>query len=134
MSSTTATLGRGQRIALTIALVWAAALPLMAFVAPVYQWESRDSTGAVTRGSDTLVGVNGAHGVVAAAVPLVLTIATVLALWLRGRRRGAGPAAWTLTSLSAIFSTLAILSVGPFVLPVVGCLIYACAAHGRAVP
>lgn len=134
MSSTTATSGRGQRIGLAIAVVWAAALPFMAFVAPVYQWESEDSTGVVTHGSDTLVGVNGTYALMLAAVPLVLVIATMLALRVRGRRRGAGTAAWTLTGLSAVFSIIAVLSIGPFVLPVVGCLIYACAAHGRALP
>ncbi|RMB58782.1 hypothetical protein [Tessaracoccus antarcticus] len=122
---------RGERIALAIALIWAGVLLVGAFTVPVYGGEGADSTGAVTQRALTLVGVNGASGVVVAAVPFLLALGTAFALWLRGSSPGAGPVAWTLTILSAVFSMVSILSIGLFAIPVVACLLAACTVHGR---
>ncbi len=122
---------RGELIALSIAVIWAGALLAAAFTAPLYKWESEDSSGVLQQSTSTLVEVNGTYVALMATAPLVLSLATAIALWLRGRRRGAGPMAWTLTILCAALSLVSILSIGLFVLPVVGCLIYACAVHGR---
>lgn len=110
---------RGELIALVVAIGWAAALAVAAFIAPLYE------------GGGTLVEVNGPSVAITAAVPLILSVATAVALGLRGRMARAGILAWTLTILCALFSLVALLSIGIFILPVVGCLIYACAAHGR---
>ncbi|MEO7587434.1 MAG: hypothetical protein ABIS84_05340 [Arachnia sp.] len=114
-------LRRGQRVALSIALVWAAALLVGAFTVPVYGGSGAEAT---------LIGVNGASGVVVAAAPLLLAAATAFSLRLRDPHAGAGLLAWALAILSAVYSIVAILSVGIFALPVVACLIYACAVHG----
>lgn len=110
---------RGERNALVVATVWAAIVAIGAFVAPLY------------RGGATLVGVNGSYTAIAATTPLVLAVATAIALALRGRQLGAGALAWTLSILCALFSVVSILSLGIFIIPIAGCLLYACAVHGR---
>lgn len=121
---------RGEIVALLVALGWSAALIVAAVVLPVYSSQSSSSTNVVTGDSGTLVEVNGAAVVITVAVPLVLSVAVIGALWLRGRRRGAGPLAWVCAGLCAAFALIAMLSIGPLVLPVAGCLLYACAVHG----
>ncbi len=121
---------RGEWTALMIAVGWGVALVVVAFTTPIYKSESTDSTGALQDTSATLVEVNGAYGALIAAMPLILSLVTTLALWLRGQRR-AGPMAWALPLLCAAFSLVTITTIGVFALPVVGFLIYACAVHGR---
>ncbi len=121
---------RGEWTALMIAVGWGVALMVVAFTTPLYRGEGTDSTGALQNTSATLVEVNGAYGALIAAMPLILSLATTLALWLRGQRH-AGPMAWALTLLCAAFSLVTITTVGVFALPVAGLLIYACAMHGR---
>ncbi|MDO5735097.1 MAG: hypothetical protein Q4P15_01330 [Propionibacteriaceae bacterium] len=110
---------RGERNALVVAILWAAIVAVGAFVAPLY------------RGGATLVGVNGSYTAIAAVTPLVLAVGTTVALALRGSLAGAGPLAWTLSALCALFAVVSFLSIGVFILPTAGCLIYACAMHGR---
>lgn len=103
------------------AVVWAVALVMAAVYLPIYE-----SVG----GTSTFVETNGTSGALVAAMPLVLSLATIVALRLRGQLR-AGALAWTLTILCAGFALVAITSFGAFVVPVVACLIYACVVHGR---
>ncbi len=130
MSAASKLFRRGELNALLFAVVWSSALVVAAFYTPIYQGEIEDSTGAVQQTNATLVDVNGAYGALIAAMPLILSLATTLALWLRGQRH-AGPMAWALTILCAALSLVTIMTIGIFALPVVGCLIYACAVHGR---
>src|SRR5918995_4193892 len=89
---------------------------------------SASSSGELTHGTDTLVGVNGLGVLVVIGVPLVATLAVGGALW-HGSRRGAVPVAWMLAGLLAVFNMLAMLSVGVFFLPVSAALIIACATY-----
>jgi hypothetical protein len=122
--------GRAASIALSIAAVYAAALVVAAFFAPVYSSASVSSSGEVTQGSGTLVSVNGIGVLPVLAVPLLATVLVGCALWLRARR-GAMPFAWTLTGLLAVFNLLAMLSIGLFVLPVTAALVIACVTSRR---
>ncbi len=97
-------LGRPASVALAIACVWA--------------------IGLVVAGL-TLVDANGPGVAVVLAIPLAVTI-LVGCLLLRRRRRWALPVAWTLTGLLAVFTLLAMASIGLFVVPVTACLIVAC--------
>jgi hypothetical protein len=87
---------------------------------------SESSTGEVTFGSDTLVGANGLGVVVVLAVPLMVTVLVGCALRLRAHRAGL-PVAWTLTGLLAVFTLLAMMSIGVFMIPVTAGLVVACA-------
>lgn len=110
---------RDELIALVIALVIAGVLARVAFYTPLY------ASGG------TLVDVNGSYAAIAAGLPLALSLATTIALALRGRDATAGPMAWALTIVCGLLSLVSILSIGFFIMPVVGCLIFACAVHGR---
>ena len=112
--------------ALLVALVYSAAIVIAGFVVPFYSTVSVSSSGAVSRGSATLVAENGLAVVMVLAIPLLLTLAVGTALW-QSRRRGAVPIAWTLTGLLALFNLLAMLSIGVFILPVTIALVVACA-------
>lgn len=122
---------RGEIVALAVALGWSVALIVVVVVVPVYTWQESSSTNVVTGDSATLVEVNGTGVLLTVAVPLVLSAAVVGALWLRGNRRGGGPLAWVCAGLCVAFTLVAMLSIGPLVVPVAGCLLYACAMHGR---
>jgi hypothetical protein len=112
-------------LTLLLAAVYATALVVAGFVAPVYRSTSASSSGAVTHGSDTVVGVNGLGVVFVLGVPLLATVLVACALRLRSLR-GAVAFAWTLTGVLAAFNLLAMLSIGVFVLPVTAALIVAC--------
>jgi len=133
LNAAAARLGRVPAVALLVAAVWAALLLVAAFRAPVYESASGSSSGAPTPGTDTLVGVNGLGAAVVVAVPLLVTLAVGLVLWL-GARRPRVPVAWTLTGLLAALTVLALPSVGLFFLPVVGALVAACATRRPLAP
>ena len=118
--------GRPPSVALLLAAVWGLGLIVAGFVVPMYRTTSESTTGEVTYGSDTLVGVNGPGVVVVLAVPFVLTVLVGCALLLRAHR-GALLAAWTLTVMLAMFTLLTMMSIGFFVVPVTAALIVACA-------
>jgi hypothetical protein len=121
-----ARLRRAEWIALVVALFWSAALLVAAVLTPAYQSTTETSSGTVTHGSATLVNENGAGVLLIIGMPLLVTLMVGYALWRRGARRGAGPVAWTLTGLLAGFNLVAMLSIGPFIVPVTACLAVAC--------
>jgi hypothetical protein len=121
---------RLERISLAFALVWGTGLVIAALLVPVYQSSGVSSSGAVTDGSATLVGVNGWGVLLAAGTPLAAAVVTGCALWRRTGRQGAGVLAWTVTGLLAVFNILAMLSIGVFVIPVTAALAIACGTHG----
>jgi hypothetical protein len=124
-------LGRVASFALLFAAAYGIVLVVAGFLAPAYKWETEASSGEVTQGSDTAVGVNGLGAVVVLGVPLLASVLVGCALWLRSRR-GVVPSAWTLTGLLAGFNLLAMASIGLFVLPVTAALIIACGTCRRA--
>ncbi|HEX6515535.1 MAG TPA: hypothetical protein VF049_08160 [Nocardioidaceae bacterium] len=127
MTNATPKLGRVSTVALATAVVWALVLVVSAFLVPVYTSISTSSSGKVTRGSDTLVGMNGWGGALVVAVPLLVTLLVAGALLLRPRR-AAMASAWVFTALLCVFNLLAIMTVGLFMVPVTAALVVACAA------
>ena len=119
--------GRVTTTALCAAAAWAVALLVAAFVVPVYGSATATSSRVVADSAETFVHVNGLHGTVVIAVPLVCTVIVASALLLRSRR-GALPCAWALTAALAAANLLAMLTIGLFVLPVTAALVVACAA------
>ena len=121
---------RPEWISLAIALASGAGLVIAAVLAPVYQSQSVSSTGAITNGSATLVGVNGWSVLLIAGVPLAAAVVTGYGLWHRAGRPGAGVLAWTVTGLLACFNVVAMATIGVLVIPVTAALLAACAGHG----
>jgi len=121
---------RLEWISLAIALALGAGLVILALLAPVYQSQNVSSSGAMTDGSATLVGVNGWGALLVAGAPLAAAVVTGIGLWRRAGRPGAGVPAWTVTGLLACFNALAMATIGIFVVPVTVALFAACAAHG----
>lgn len=131
MNSVERRLGRVASFALLLAAAYGIVLVVAGFLAPAYKWETVDATsGEVTQGSGTVVGVNGLGAMVVLGVPLLATVLVGCALWPHSRR-GAVPSAWTLTGLLAGFNLLAMGSIGLFVLPVTAALIVACSTCRR---
>lgn len=126
--SAVAQLGNVRRVALLVALVWSVALPIAGFTFPMYSVEVASSSGTITHGSDTLVGVNGPQVVMILLVPLLVSVVVTAALLMR-RIRGAIVLAWTMTAALVGLTALALLSIGIFVLPVPVALLIACAAE-----
>jgi hypothetical protein len=126
LGSTVATrLGRVGSVALATAAVYGLLIVLAGFLAPVYRSTSASSSGEVTHGTDTLVGMNGSGVLVVLAVPLLVTVTVGAVLWQRSWRLSL-PTAWTLTGLMAVLNVLAMMSVGLFFLPVTVALVVAC--------
>ena len=102
------------------------------FTLPLYGFSSSSATLDGSSGTDettgtaTLVQVNGWTAVLVLAVPLavVLVVGGLLAVGGRGPRAGA----WAITALLGVFTVLALLSVGLFMVPVVVALVVACAS------
>jgi hypothetical protein len=121
-------LGRVALVALVIAAVCGVALVVAGFLFPMYETATEASSGEVTHGTATLVGVNGPGVLAVLGVPLLVTLAVGSALW-QGTRRGAVAVAWTLAGLLAAFNVLSMASIGVFFLPVTAALIVACAVR-----
>lgn len=120
-------LRRGEWTALAVALIWSAGLMIAAALAPAYQSTTETSSGTVTHESATLVDENGPAVLLPVGMPLLVTVIVGYALWRREASRGAGPVAWTFTGLLAGFNVVAMLSIGPFIVPVTASLFVACA-------
>jgi hypothetical protein len=127
---------RTSATALSFAVVWSALLVVGALVLPAYGTSSQSatldtgtgaaSTAPVTTGTETLVGVNGEGVLVVVGIPLVVTLLVGAALAFRRRRIG-----WVLTSVLGLFTLLAMLSIGIFIVPTTLALVVACAATER---
>jgi hypothetical protein len=130
VNAAVARLGRIAPMALLIAAAYDVVLVVAGFVAPVYQssvYTSASPSGAVSHGSNTLVGENGWGAVLVLLLPALLTIIVGSALWLQSRGGAVVAFAWTITMLLALLNLLAMLSIGVFLLPVTAALIVACA-------
>jgi hypothetical protein len=123
---------RLERISLAISSAWGAALVIAALLVPFYRSASGSSSGTVTHGSATLVGVNGWSVLLITCAPLAATVMTAGALRRRVGRHGAGVLAWTVTGLLACLNAVALISIGVFILPVTAGLVVACSSHGHA--
>jgi len=123
------------KTAILLAAVWSMGLVIAAAVVPVYQSSSTVESAApdhllpVRSASTTLVQENGPQILAIVGIPLLTVALVSLSLWRRraNLKRGAGPFACTVLGLLAVFTTLSMLSIGIFVLPVTGCLSLACA-------
>jgi hypothetical protein len=125
--------GTVGKVALLVALVWSVALPVIGVTAPLYAGESTTADGAVSRTSETLVGMNGWHSIFLLLVPLLASILVGAALVMR---RGSVSllAAWLITAALCTAVVVSILSIGILVLPACVALVVACAAgrgHAR---
>ena len=129
-----ASLGRVTSTALVVAGTWSLVIIVAGFFLPVYATESGSSSGEVTHGSQTIVGVNGPVAIVVICVPLLATLLVWGALALRAglRTRAAAPVAWLLVAMLAVFTLLSIVSIGVAVVPVTLALVVAVRAR-RAV-
>jgi hypothetical protein len=114
------------------ALCWSAFVLASAFWAPAYQGETATSGGTVTHTSATLVGVNGLRAALLLAVPLVLTLAAVIALHLRCARgsRAGTIAAWLAVGVLGALTLVGAASIGVYVVPTLLLLVVA----GRLTP
>ncbi len=131
--------GRGtwSVAALVVAALWSIGLLVGAATLPAYQSTTATMTGTLDGPSTTttstttatLLEVNGTSVLVVVSVPLVAVALVALSLLWRGRRRrnGAGPFAWTVVALLGVLAFLGMMSIGIFLLPVVGLLAIACA-------
>ncbi len=117
-------------LALVAALVYSAVLVIGGFFVPVYSTESVSSSGEVAQDSRTLVAENGVGVALVLGIPLLVSLAVAAALW-QPARRGMLPVAWALTGVLAVFTLLAMLTIGVFVLPVTVALVVACATCRR---
>jgi uncharacterized membrane protein YhaH (DUF805 family) len=124
-------LGRASSVALLGAALWGLGLVLAGFLVPAYRSTEMSSSGELTQGTKTLVGMNGPGVVVVLAVPLLATLLVASALLARSRR-AALPFAWALTALLAVFNLVGMLTVGIFVLPVTAALVVACTMSSKA--
>ena len=124
-----ATSGTASTVALVLAAVYSAGLVAAGFVVPFYSGVSVSSAGYVVTGSATLVDENGLGVIVVLALPLLVTLLVAVALSMRARPAAA--LAWTLVALLAIFTLLAMMSIGLFILPVTIALVVACATAPR---
>lgn len=129
----------GGRLAFTLTTLGVAgalALLPLAFLAPVYSGESVSSGGVTAATSDTLVGINGLSVLVPLSVPLVLALAVWVGLHLRCSRGSVFGTAlgWSCAAVLAVFSLVALFSIGVLVLPAALLLVVGAAVtpDGRA--
>lgn len=133
---------RRVTIALMLAALWSAGLIVAAAVAPAYESTSASSSVSVsgsgspvtvtsppqTHTTSTLLAENGPSVLILIAIPLFAVGAVAAALRRRHRheRSGAGPFAWTVVGLLGAFAFVGMMTIGLFILPVVGLLCFAC--------
>lgn len=120
--------GRVRKVALSVAVAWSAALPVAGFTVPMYGGQTGSTSGAVSRWTDTLVGVNGTGVLIVLLLPLLVSVLVTFALMIR-KRPGALAVAWTLTAALCVLTALAMLSIGIFLIPVPIALVVACASE-----
>jgi hypothetical protein len=119
-----------ERVALSLAALCSVGLVVLAATTPFYTSSvstQSDSGSVVTRStSATLVQVNGSGVVGFVAIPLLITLAVVGILWMRGIERGAGAIAWTAVTLLSVVTLAGMLTIGPLMMPVAASLVTAC--------
>ncbi|PSL06748.1 hypothetical protein CLV30_102134 [Haloactinopolyspora alba] len=125
--NTVAQLGHVRKLALLVALVWSVGLLVAGFTVPMYRQETESSSGTISHGTDTFVGVNGSQSVIVLLAPLLVSILVAGALLMR-RVPGTMAIAWTMTAALCGLTALAMLSIGVLVLPVAAALVVACTA------
>lgn len=117
-------------VLLAAALAWSAALPLGAWLLPVYSVASMDSvTGAAHAGRASFVDVNGPWVLWYAVIPLAATVIVAALLFGRDGGAGAGPVTWAVVGLLAAFTVAGLATIGLLVLPVTGCLVAWCSVR-----
>jgi hypothetical protein len=123
-------------VLLVLAAAWSAALIVLALVLPgahtlIVHAQADGQTFTTFTAGATLVQENGLKVLGPVGLPLVAVVVVAYALGRRRRRRipGAGRATWGVVIVTGLASLVGILTVGPFLLPVVALLAVAC---GRA--
>jgi hypothetical protein len=122
-----------------VAVVCSLGLLVAATTLPAYESESVSSSTviggadaghhatAVTHSTATLVEVNGPQSLEFLALPLLASLIVATALLRRRTGRLARVIAWVVTGVMGISTMLAMMTVGPAIVPVTGCLVMACA-------
>ena len=116
-------------VTLVLAAIFGVGLNVAGFLFPLYATQKVSSSGKVVQGSATLVDENDPGVVVVLGVRLL--VALVVAAALSRRARPAAALAGTLVGLLAVFTLLAMMSIGLFILPVTVALVVACASAPR---
>ena len=124
---------------LVVAVLWSIGLLVAALTYPAYDSEaitdstvvggSRDGPEVIktSHSTATLVEVNGYHALWFIAVPLLTSLIVAIALLRARPGRVARPIAWGVTGVLGLLNFAAMLIVGFVMLPVMGCLVMACA-------
>jgi hypothetical protein len=121
---------RTTRNSLIVALVLSALIIVAGFTLPMYSSSSGDAVApgdapaTPTFGTGTIVGVNGLSSLLVLALPLLVTICVAVALMRSSQ--AARITAWTVTGLLAVFTVMALMSIGIFLVPVTIALVIAC--------
>jgi hypothetical protein len=119
--------GLVRSLALLVAVASSVGFAVAGFLVPVYDGVTVTSESpAVRQTSSTLVAENGSWVVALLVLPLVATVVVALALLVGGRPNGL-VIAWSATAAVALFTVLAMLTIGIFALPGTIALVVACA-------
>jgi hypothetical protein len=113
---------RRWRLAVRLAvagLVWALGAVLAAVLVHAYDADTTSPAGGLTLTRDTLLESKGAGALVLVAIPLLLAIVVLVAMWYRRRRDApwSGRVAWAAIALLAAESLVGILTIGAFMVP-----------------
>ena len=123
-------------VLMVVAVVCSLGLLVAAETFPAYESDSITVVGGADGGPDTtsvshttatLVEVNGSHALGFMALPLLASLVVAVALLRRRTGSLARVIAWGGTGVMGLFTMLAMLTFGPAMLPVTGCLVMACA-------
>ena len=123
-------------VLMVVAVLCSLGLLVAAETFPVYESDPITVVGGANGGPDTtsvshttatLVEVNGIHALEFMALPLLASLVVAVALLRRRTGSLARVIAWGVTGVMGLYTMLAMLTVGPAMLPVTGCLVMACA-------
>ena len=123
-------------VLMVVAVLCSLGLLVAAETFPVYESDPITVVGGANGGPDTtsvshttatLVEVNGIHALEFMALPLLASLIVAVALMRRRTGSLARVIAWGVTGVMGLYTMLAMLTVGPAMLPVTGCLVIACA-------
>lgn len=123
----------GERLALFGAVLWSIALIVGAFTVPMYDSDAVSSSASGSGSTATLVEVNGRSCLTYVAIPLVVTLVVAALLWhRRPARRSLLVCAWVCTALFGLVTTVGMLTIGIFLVPVAAALVVVCTMHSAA--